>query len=203
VTVIDLETQLLEPLAALGGVEVRRLDLASAELPRDAFDLVHGRNVLAHLPAREAVLGRLIEAVKPGGWLVVEEPDLSSDGPDPRAAPERGELYLRVTRAIYGFLRRQGLDVELGARLPGLVQRSGVEVVLAEARARIFRGGQLPLRSPHVAAFEQLRPRLVGEGTVSAADLDAFLALTDEPAFFWREAMTVAVCGRRPGGGRA
>ena len=43
----------------------------------NAFDFVHTRLVLLHIPAREAVLRRLVAALRPGGVLLLEEDDIS------------------------------------------------------------------------------------------------------------------------------
>jgi SAM-dependent methyltransferase len=57
------------------GVDVRRHDVATDEPPGDAFDLVHARLVLVHVAARDEALRRMISALGPGGWLVVEDFD--------------------------------------------------------------------------------------------------------------------------------
>lgn len=88
VTVTDVETQFLEAVL-LRNVEVRRHDISRDSLPEQAFDLIHTRMVLIHLPARDEVLSRLRLALKPGGWLVCEEFDRVSAPPDPAASPAR------------------------------------------------------------------------------------------------------------------
>jgi ubiquinone/menaquinone biosynthesis C-methylase UbiE len=62
-----------------GNLQVRRHDVRMGGLPKREFDLVHARLVLMHLPGRELALERMIEAVKPGGWIVVEEFDVFVD----------------------------------------------------------------------------------------------------------------------------
>ncbi len=54
------------------------------DLPTAQFDLIHARLVLIHIPAREAVLERLVTALRPGGWLVIEDFDVLSLVPDAR-----------------------------------------------------------------------------------------------------------------------
>lgn len=55
-------------------LEVRRHDITAEPLPKAAFDPVHTRTVLNHLAVRDAAL-RHMAAVRPGGWLLVEEGD--------------------------------------------------------------------------------------------------------------------------------
>jgi SAM-dependent methyltransferase len=77
VLAVDVETSALDELK-LPNLEVRQLDIASEELPDSQFDLVHARWVLAYVRDRSAILKRLHAAVKPGGWLMVEEPDFAN-----------------------------------------------------------------------------------------------------------------------------
>src|SRR2546429_1997362 len=73
----DLNTRFLEEIDA-PNLEVRVHDVVSEPLDPDAFDLVHSRDVLEHIPQREAVLDKMAAAVKPGGWLVAEDVDFIS-----------------------------------------------------------------------------------------------------------------------------
>ncbi|HZM84459.1 MAG TPA: class I SAM-dependent methyltransferase [Candidatus Limnocylindrales bacterium] len=41
-----------------------------------AFDVIHARAVLTHLPERDEVLARLVAALRPGGWLLIEDVDI-------------------------------------------------------------------------------------------------------------------------------
>src|SRR5205085_8877158 len=77
VVATDLDVDLLEKLPE-ENLEVRRHDIVSGELETDAFDLIHSRLVLEHIPERDAVLRRLVVALRPGGWLVLEDFDWGS-----------------------------------------------------------------------------------------------------------------------------
>src|SRR5262249_47467698 len=74
----DLDTRHLAEVAALANVEVRRHDIVADALPESDFDLVHARLVLEHLQERDAVLHKLVRALRPGGWLLVESVDYAS-----------------------------------------------------------------------------------------------------------------------------
>lgn len=74
VTAIDIDTRFLEQLAG-DTVEVRRMDIRTDELPQREFDLVHARLVLEHLTERRRILDRLAAALRPSGWLVIEDYD--------------------------------------------------------------------------------------------------------------------------------
>lgn len=74
VTATDLDTGFLAEVS-LPNLEVLRHDVLTDELPEGAFDFVHARAVLMHLPARMATLRRMVSWLAPGGWLLVEECD--------------------------------------------------------------------------------------------------------------------------------
>ena len=77
VLAVDVETPALGDLK-LPNLEGRQHDIATEELPDSEFDLVHARWVLAYVRDRAAILKRLHAAVKPGGWLMIEEPDFAN-----------------------------------------------------------------------------------------------------------------------------
>src|SRR5688572_3424856 len=70
----DLDLRFLVPLTQ-PNLTVQHHNILSDELPEASFDLIHTRWVLMHLAQRDQVLPRLVAALKPGGWLVLEEPD--------------------------------------------------------------------------------------------------------------------------------
>ena len=50
-----------------------RHDITADAIPLARYDLIHARLVLSHLPQRREVLVRLTQALRPGGWLVIED----------------------------------------------------------------------------------------------------------------------------------
>src|SRR5262249_38742099 len=70
----DIDPRFLESLQR-ANLEARRHNIAVDPLPEAAFDLIHARLVLMHLPERDIALARMIAALKPGGWLLEEEYD--------------------------------------------------------------------------------------------------------------------------------
>lgn len=88
----DIDTRFLETLR-MPNLEIRQHNIASDPLPEKTFDLAHARLVLSHLPERRQVLQRMIAALKPGGWIVIEDVD-ASFGPDPNL--NSGETLLKT-----------------------------------------------------------------------------------------------------------
>src|SRR5262249_26286675 len=73
VVATDLDTRFLD-FPASSNVDVRRHDVTVDPCPGEPFDLIHSRFVLCHLAGRQRVLERLTTWLKPGGWLLVEDP---------------------------------------------------------------------------------------------------------------------------------
>src|SRR5205814_10599784 len=71
----DIEPRFLEPLAGLENVDVARHDIVVDPLPEAAFDLIHARLVLVHVPERLTAIHRLLQALRPGGWLLIADGD--------------------------------------------------------------------------------------------------------------------------------
>jgi SAM-dependent methyltransferase len=147
--------------AAIGAnVSVLAHDVAEAP-PEGGFDLIHARLVLTHVPERERALRNLAGALRPGGWLVVEDPDpdlmpLSClDGPD-----EARELANRLRASFRSMLAARGGSLAFGRRLPGLLSGLGLADVGAEA--------YFPVVHPALAVLDRLTYEQVGKGLVAA-----------------------------------
>lgn len=198
VVATDLDTRFLEGLA---GVEVRKHDIVNEELEQDAFDLIHSRMVLEHIPGREAALANMVRALKPGGWLVIE--DIDFGGPMvlalSRYASDGGlaKIYGRILAGFEKFMTAAGADLELGARLVPLFERSGLVNVYAESRSRLLRHGENDFAR---LSIEQLREPLIAAELVSSDELDTFLAALAEPSAGMMSMFLVSARGQRPAG---
>jgi len=98
--------------------DVRRHDVAADAPPDGGFDVVHVRLVLTHVPRRAEALRRMATALRPGGWLVVEDFDMSIQ---PRACPDAAtddeERANRVRAGLVELLLGRGVDPVLGRTL--------------------------------------------------------------------------------------
>ena len=75
VTAVDINTTLLD-LVPAQNLTVRQVDVRTEDLPGDAYDLVSCRALLHQIAEHApAVLDKMAAAVRPGGWLLVQEPD--------------------------------------------------------------------------------------------------------------------------------
>jgi len=152
------------------GFDVRRHDVAAEPAPAAGLDLVHARLVLMHLAERGAALSAMTGALRPGGWLLLEDADLSLQ---PLACPDEAgpaeQLANKVRRASIA-LRADNLA--FGRTLPRLLRGAGLADVGADAC--------FPLAGPDSARLQQTmierqRERLLAAGLLTAAEIGQHL----------------------------
>ena len=201
VVATDLDTRFLDALGE-PNLEALRHNIVTDELPEAHFDLIHSRLVLEHLAERDAVMKRLVAALKPGGWIVIEDLDCHGLFADPprmfRYTGNGTQTAVRVWQAVIGVMQQAGYDAEFGFRLPGEMMALGLEEVGGELRASIFPGGS-PGTVAHRFTLEHLRERILALGTVSADDLDReSTRLADPRILCSMPSGLMAAWGRRP-----
>jgi SAM-dependent methyltransferase len=188
----DLDTRFVEPLRS-DVVEVRQADVVADALPEGEFDLVHTRLLLEHLSARDAALDRLARALRPGGWLVVEDYDWTAFGFDPAA-----ELESRATAAILTFMANAGFDQTYGRRITSSLAERGLTDVRGEGRSLVVDVDD-PGYPFFALSYEQLAPAVVQAGLLSDADAAAMQRSLTEGARRIITPTLVAAVGRKPG----
>lgn len=195
VVATDLDTRLLESLAE-PNLEVRRHDIATEDLEHGAFDLVHARLLLEHLPDSDAALRRMFDALKPGGWLLLEEFDHLTFLPDPASDPADAAVWQAWLDAFACLSEERGLDLIYGRRLFGLLDRLGLADLYAEGHTVVERGG-LESRALLMFSVKKLRDELIATGAIDAAGVDRLLQLLQRPEFSWTSQLLVSARGRR------
>jgi SAM-dependent methyltransferase len=177
-------------------VELRRHDIGADPLREAAFDVVHARAVLTFVPEWRTALERMIAALKPNGWLLVEEmlPPITEswDRPgDPDVA-----LARKARLAIMEMLRRGGGDPTVPHELPGYLGAAGLADFGAE-------GYFVPYRTSAVAGLakaniDQLAGSILEAGLMDAAELEHYRAILERPDCFYPASMAlISVWGRR------
>ncbi len=178
------------------GVTTLVHDVTADPPPAGPFDLVHARLVLVHLPGRAEVLRTLVDALRPGGWLVLEDadPELQPlacvDGTGPGE-----ELANRIRSGFRSQLAGRGADLAFGRTLPRLLHEAGLVDVTADA--------WFPLAGPVGAVLErvtveQVRTGLVAAGLATDAEVDRHLANLAAGRLEVTTAPLVSAVGRRP-----
>jgi hypothetical protein len=157
---------------------------------------VHARLVLVHIPDRERALAEMVGALRPGGWLLVEEadPDLQplvcpdSDGPEQRLAN-------RLKQGFRALMAERGVDLAYGRTLPRRLRAAGLRDVGADA--------YFPMTGPACTLLEQatvtqIRERLVAAGAASDEEIDHHLAAVATGRLDLATSPMISAWGRRP-----
>jgi SAM-dependent methyltransferase len=182
----------------LPNIEIRRHNILEDELESDYYDIVHCRCVLQHLPDPSWALGRLLKAVRPGGWLLAEDSDSRSFGAADPGHP-RAAAFNRSSRALGGALKAAGpVDPDFGRRLPALVDGLGIQDFGHDGVTVTARGGG-PIARFFQMTDELLRDRAIAAGGVTDADFKEREAAFDDPSFWFVGFTFFGVWVRRPG----
>jgi ubiquinone/menaquinone biosynthesis C-methylase UbiE len=96
-------------------------DALSAGLPANYFDLAHERLMLINLPTPHDVVTEMIRVVRPGGWIAVENVDMTGWSCEP-AHPAWTALF----DALIAAWQAAGLDPSIGRRMPALLRDAGL-----------------------------------------------------------------------------
>ncbi|MDT7708458.1 MAG: hypothetical protein QOG20_4065 [Pseudonocardiales bacterium] len=188
----DIDTRWLRDL---DGCEVLTHDVTTDPPPEGPFDVVHARLVLVHLPDRDRVLATLVDALRPGGWLLAEEADPALQPlvcPD-ESGPEE-ELANRLKTGFRTLMSGRGVDLAYGRTLPRRLRAAGLADVAADAF--------FPITGPACAVLEratvlQIRDRLLDAGLATPAEIERHLAAVDAGRLDLATSPLVSAWGRR------
>jgi SAM-dependent methyltransferase len=193
VTAVDRDTGQLRELGERDNVTVLQDDLTTMAFPESTFDVIHSRSVLMHVDGADAVVTKLVPALRPGGVVLFEE----ADGAPVTTAVNPPEPFVRV---MVPLAKRW----TWARHLPDLLARLGLEDVSDDVRDGPITGAtpvgafwQHTLRSIRVFLTGPTRTGAAGR-TVDDATIDAMINLLDDPEFVMPFALRHNVTARRP-----
>jgi hypothetical protein len=191
VTATDIDIRFLQEIEE-PNLEVQRHDITAEGFPEAQFDLVHTRWLLHHLPHPEQVIARMGAALRPGGWLLLEEPDFFPVYTSP------SPLYVDFMVALVNtVVAASGRDNFWARALPGLVAGQGLTEVGGEGDIALLHGGS-PIAELFQLTGEQICDKMLAAGELSAERFEAALALLNDPTFWALAGASIAVWGQRP-----
>lgn len=184
-----------EHVPAHPGLTVLPHNVVTDPLPEGKFDVIHVRAVLQHLPQRQEVLPKLVDALAPGGSVVVEEIEARWGStilatPDPRAYG----IFERYETAMLTVLKSNGNDPAWARRVHQSMRDLGLTDVNSEGWQGSYEGGTGSCLLAHAGSTE-LRERLIEVG-MPAEDLDVMATLTLDPRLVLRGTLLLSTSGR-------
>jgi SAM-dependent methyltransferase len=183
---VDLDLSLV--VADVPGLELRQADILAGPVEPEDFDLVTARAVLHHVGDVEAAVANLVASARPGGAVLLIEPDFL-----PVTVAEPAEVR-GFWEGWLAWSREQGIDYFIGRRLPAMLSRLGLGDVRATAETAHYNGG-----SAWAVYWRQtiaeLRTRLVASGKLNDRLIDTFLARCADPAWWTQTIAFTAAAG--------
>ena len=152
-------------------------------------DLLHARYVLIHNQQSEAILKKIRASVKPGGYVVLEEPDFTS-ATLPNASVE--PALQRVNQAICRMFLVAGLDPGYGIGLPHRVAEAGFDIVRVSSTMHLC-PGLGPIATLMAASAAALREKYTETGIATDQDIDRYMTRAQDPGYWALYYSTVSV----------
>ena len=175
-------------------------NLAMLDRP-ERFDAIVGRFIVLYLPERDRAMTRIVEHLVPGGVACFCEYDMPMYG----SIPETPLLHQTMDRIIE-TADAAGFDSRMGARLPSLLARAGLEGVTARGTTQLLDGATSLVVDWIVDTVQNLSPLAAKLGIVPLeawgleglrermrAELKAAGAIVEVP-------LVVGAWGRKPKG---
>jgi Methylase involved in ubiquinone/menaquinone biosynthesis len=164
---VDLDLSLIQ--VRTPNLELRKADIVAGPVERGAFDLVTARAVLHHVADSEAAMANMIANLRPGGALLLIEPDFL-----PVSIAEPAEV-----RAFWdGWLawsRGRGINYHIGRTLAPRLASLGLTNISGTAETAVYNGGSL-WADYWIETITELTGDLISSGKLDDALIDKFLA---------------------------
>lgn len=177
------------------GLRVRTHDVVSDPLPHNSFDLIVARLVLRHLPQRQAVLEKFVHALKPGGWLQIDEFDTSYEPLLLAADEDEARLYEKFLAAKAIAMLSSDVEADWGKRVPLAMRRAGLVDIDPRPHVQLRHPGAADLQLL-VSHTHHLREGLLAAG-MTEQELAQVRAVMLDPAFRATSSLMYSVHGRK------
>lgn len=179
VVAVDLDVDHLE---AGDGVVVHRHDINDGLPDEGPFDLIHARLVLTHLPRRQEIFGWLVDALAPGGWLVLG--DFTDRPLRVLAAPKTSDraLWARMQYLSHGVVSpAAGISWSWAHETADRMAAAGLTDINGIEYSRTTVGGDVACLL-HANLNEQAEPALRQAGATTE-ELTRYRELMRDPGF--------------------
>ena len=196
VVAADIDLRFLGDISAQN-VEVRLCDIVQDAIEPSSYDLVHARNLLMHLPDPKTALQRLYAAVRPGGWLMIEDVDNGTvEAADP-AHPLAAAFDLCAQARIKFLLAAGVMDLRYGRTVP--IHMGQLDLIdMGNEGVALVGPGDSPMSQLMVQSFRPMDDAMVANGVVGQSEASDAQRAFEDPAFLYRGGLIVAAWGRKP-----
>jgi hypothetical protein len=150
-----------------------------------------------HLPGRQRALERMVAAVRPGGWVVAEDPDHGGAMiPALRQyvhPPDHAELWERIFHGLDALFTHGGADASFDRGCLGRSPRQDWSGSAPSCTRHCCTGRRELLE----LTIQQLQGPLASTGLVTEPEIECFLDLLRQPSFGHLPFVMVTAWGQR------
>jgi SAM-dependent methyltransferase len=163
---VDMAGTLLRE-RGIENVSVSSGDASATGLPDASFRFVHERLLLIVVPEPEKIVREMARLAEPGGVVALEDVDVGTwICEPPHSAWER---LFATFETVY---TREGKDLRIGRRLPGLLRAAGLVNVGCKPHARV--NGPGDFHQQQLLVFIKLFwGRIVEQGLIAESELES------------------------------
>lgn len=195
VVATDIDTHLLDNMHE-PNLEIRQHNILVDDLEQGYYDLAHTRAVLMHLADPLQAVSKMAAAVRPGGWLLLEEFDWISFGAVDAANPASQTFNQKMEALAKTLQQFHILDLYFGRHLRHLLEQVGFTEIGNAGIPTISRGGD-PSTQFLLMTLQLAWPPLVGAGVLTEQDVALLQHLLTDPSFYYVDATNFGVWGKR------
>lgn len=179
-----------------GQFEIIQGDIFDIELSKNAFDLIHARYVLIHIFEAEKIIKKLITSLKPGGVIILEEPDFTAARVIDDLADAKA--HQRVNDAICKMFMDLNLNPSFGLQLPLILQRNSVGVETVSGNQHLCCGNSKIAKMMGYSAAT-LKDKYIQTQKAAEQDIQTYIKNSTDADFWAVYYSTISVVGRKQG----
>jgi SAM-dependent methyltransferase len=172
-------------------LEFRQADIVAGPVERGGFDLVTARALLHHVGDVESAMNNLVASVRPGGALLLIEPDFL-----PVSISEPPEVRTFWDRWL-AWSRERGIDYHIGRTLAPRLAALALTQISGTAETALYNGGS-PWADYWMQTITELRDELIDSGKLDESIVDAFLRYCADPSWWTQTIAFTAVHSWKP-----
>jgi len=181
--------------AGIANVTYRVHDVTRPFPEAGSYDAAYARFVLSHMADPGRVARLMVDAVRPGATVAVEDVDISG-----AACYPPSPAFARTNELYSALVRSRGADPDIGFRLPGILAAAGlVDVDVAVAQPAGLQGDATQVQ---LLTLHNIRPAAVAAGLATDAELEELerelRTYVDRPDTVVTTARIVQSWGTRP-----
>src|SRR5262245_29902086 len=128
----------------------------------------------------------MADAVKPGGWILVEEPHFTIEAIAPQVEERLIKLSTQGLRVLGLVQQKRGMDVTLGQQLFWYGRNLEFTSPASDRQKCMFEGGS-PAAEADRLTMEQLSSPCVATGEIAAREFAYFVVLFSNPSCVMRQ----------------